>query len=156
MKQLIIREAKKSDLKLILKLHRQLSLTNEETLSLKKAEYLFEQIEKYPSYTIFVALIEKGIIGTFALLIMDNLAHLGMPSGIIEDVVVEDSVRGSGIGREMVHFAMQQCAEKGCYKMMLSTNTKRQRAHKFYENLGFEKHGFSYTVNINNPPRRIR
>jgi hypothetical protein len=33
---------------------------------------------------------------------------------------------------------------------MLSTNIKRQRAHKFYEDLGFEKHGFSYTVNFNN------
>lgn len=146
MRQSIIRKAKKSDLKFILELHKQLSLTNEETLSLEKAEYLFEQIEKYPSYSIFVALIEERIVGTFALLIMDNLAHMGMPSGIIEDVVVEDSERESGIGKEMMHFAMQQCAEKGCYKMMLSTNTKRERTHKFYEDLGFEKHGFSYTL----------
>ena len=28
------------------------------------------------------------IVGTFALLIMDNLAHLGAPSGVVEDVVV--------------------------------------------------------------------
>ena len=31
---------------------------------------------------------------------------------------------------------------------MLSSNAKRERAHAFYESLGFERHGFSFRVNL--------
>ena len=38
--------------------------------------------------------------------------------------------------------------EAGCYKLVLSSNQKRARAHAFYESLGFQRHGFSFSIEI--------
>ena len=46
----------------------------------------------------------------------------------------------------MMEFALDLCRAKGCYKLMLSSNAKRKRAHAFYESLGFERHGLSFRV----------
>jgi GNAT superfamily N-acetyltransferase len=35
---------------------------------------------------------------------------------------------------------------KGCYKLILSSNLKREAAHAFYESLGFERHGYSFRI----------
>ncbi len=79
---------------------------------------------------------------------MDKLAHNGKPSGLVEDVVVDETLRGLGIGREMMRFAMEYCRARGCYKLALSSNLKRVEAHGFYETLGFRRHGFSYVVEL--------
>ena len=52
------------------------------------------------------------IVGSFALLIMDNLGHLGAPSAIVEDVVVDPALHGCGIGRQMMEFALTKSQEK--------------------------------------------
>ncbi len=88
------------------------------------------------------------IVGSFALLVMDNLGHLGTPSGIVEDVVVAPARQSQGIGQAMMEFALERCREKGCYKLVLSSNAKRTRAHAFYESLGYERHGYSFRVNL--------
>ena len=46
----------------------------------------------------------------------------------------------------MMRFALDRCRAKGCYKLALSSNAKRERAHAFYESLGFERHGYSFRV----------
>ena len=43
---------------------------------------------------------------------------------------------------------MAICRQKGCYKMMLSSNLRRTGAHAFYESLGFEKHGYSFRIDL--------
>ena len=48
----------------------------------------------------------------------------------------------------MVRHALRVCEGKGCYKVTLSSNLKRERAHAFYESLGFERHGYSFKVMI--------
>jgi len=77
---------------------------------------------------------------------MDKLAHMGAPSGIVEDVVVHKDWQGRGIGKQMMQFAMDRCKESRCYKLALSSNMNREVAHSFYEKLGFQKHGYSFMV----------
>jgi GNAT superfamily N-acetyltransferase len=77
---------------------------------------------------------------------LDNLAHGCQPSGVVEDVAVHPARQGQGIGRQMMYFAMQRCRDAGCYKLALSSNLKREEAHRFYESLGFERHGYSFQV----------
>lgn len=143
-----IRTAKKEDLKAILDLLSELDIDNYKVLDLQSAEKILNRIQSYPNYNIYVAVINNEIIGTFELLIMDNLAHSGMPSGILEDVVVRPDFRGQGIGRKMMRFAIKECKKAKCYKLMLSSNIKRIHAHKFYESLNFKKHGYSYEIRI--------
>lgn len=146
------REASKVDLLEVLRLYAQPDFDNGKVLSLSEAESLFERIACYPDYKIYVAHYKAQIVGTFALLIMDNLGHLGTPSAIIEDVAVDPQWQGHGVGKMMMRHALQVCSEKGCYKAVLSSSLKRERAHAFYESLGFEHHGYSFSVsNLQDP-----
>ena len=144
----LVRKATAADIAGVLALYAQPDLDDGEVLPLEEAVSLFERFARYPDYTLYVAEQDGAVVGTFALLIMDNLGHLGAPSGIVEDVVVAPARQGSGIGQQMMRFALEHCREKGCYKLVLSSNTKRVRAHAFYESLGFERHGFSFRVNL--------
>lgn len=145
---IIIREAIAEDISHVLGLYRQPDLDDGKSLSDEEAISIYHKILSYPSYKLYVALYENKIVGTFALAIMDNLAHMGKPSGLIEDVVVETEWQGKGIGKQMMNFAIHLCRKKGCYKAALSSNQKRERAHQFYENLNFTKHGYSFLIEL--------
>lgn len=142
------RAASKNDLPAILALYAQPDIDDGETLPLVDAERIFERIAGYPDYTLYVAVDEDVVVGTYALLIMDNLGHMGTPSAVIEDVAVDPMRQGHGIGTVMMEHAIDIATRKGCYKAVLSSNLKRDRAHAFYEALGFERHGYSYRINL--------
>jgi len=143
----LIRLATKKDLPAVLQLYAQPDLDDDLVLSRADAELIFDKISAYPNYQIYVAEIQEQIVGTFALLIMDNLIHRGAPSAIVEAVAVAPKLQGKGIGKSMMQYARRLCHEARCYKLSLSSNLKRNRAHEFYESLGFEKHGLSFYVN---------
>src|ERR1700719_3966246 len=109
------REASKADIPAVLRLYAQPDIDHGEVLPLSEAEHLFERVARYPDYKIYVALCEGQIVGTFALLIMDNLGHMGAPSAVIEDVAVDPEWQGRGVGRIMMKYALQTCGDKGCY-----------------------------------------
>ena len=83
------REASKSDLPEILRLHAQPEMDDGQVLSVTDAEQVLDRMASYPDYKLYVAIRDDHIVGTLALLIMDNLGHQGAPSGVIEDVVVD-------------------------------------------------------------------
>jgi len=143
-----IRKAEEGDLPQILNLYTQPDMDDGKALPLENAKKLFNKLKKYPEYKIFVAIYENKIIGTFSLLIMDNLVHEGTPSGIVEAVAVDPKYHGVGIGKKMMRFAMERCREFGCYKLVLSANMMRDKAHRFYESLGFDRHGYSFLIHL--------
>jgi GNAT superfamily N-acetyltransferase len=149
---LVIRAADARDLSGVLALYAQPEIDDGDVLPVAEATRIFHRFDDYPDYTLYVAEEDGAIVGSFALLIMDNLGHLGAPSGIVEDVVVDPALHGRGIGQAMMRFAVARCREKRCYKLMLSSNAKRERAHAFYEQLGFERHGYSFRINIEQVP----
>jgi GNAT superfamily N-acetyltransferase len=65
---------------------------------------------------------------------------------VIEDVAVRPEFQGRGVGRAMMEHARSECRRAGCYKMTLSSNLKRDGAHRFYDALGFERHGYSFLI----------
>jgi GNAT superfamily N-acetyltransferase len=143
-----VRQATAADLPSVLALYAQPAMDNGNVMTIAQAEPLFAQFSQYPNYRLFVACKNDAIVGTFALLVMHNLAHQGTPSAIVEDVVVSEAYQTQGIGRDMMHHAMALAREAGCYKLVLSSNQKRERAHAFYESLGFQRHGFSFSIEI--------
>ena len=143
-----VRQATAADLPSVLALYAQPAMDNGKVLTIAKAEQLLAQFSHYPNYRLFVACKDDAVVGTFALLVMHNLAHQGTPSAIVEDVVVSEAHQSQGIGRDMMHHAMALAREASCYKLVLSSNQKRERAHAFYESLGFQRHGFSFSIEI--------
>jgi ribosomal protein S18 acetylase RimI-like enzyme len=149
-----IREATRDDLPSILSLYSQLGMDSGEVLSLNRAKELYDKLQSYPDYKLYIALHNSLPVGALALLIMDNLGHQGASSGVVEDVVVRRDVRGQGIGKQMMEFAMQKCREKGCYKITLSSNMHRTEAHKFYKSLGYQRHGYSFFTDLHKEDAR--
>lgn len=140
-----IRNAVREDLPAVVGLLRHLDVGEDKDLSIRRARAIFERTRRYPLYRIYVAVApDRSIVGTFALLIIDGLAHGGAPHGLVEDVVVNPQWRGRGIGNRMMRYAMQRCRAAGCYKMALSSHLSRSGTHGFYESLGFAKHGYSF------------
>jgi len=143
-----IQAASEADLASILALYAEVE-DDARVISIEEARLVFARMGNYPDYRVYVAKSGKSIVGTFALLIMDNLAHMGAPSGVVEDLVVHRDWRGKGVGKQMMQFAMNRCRERGCYKLALSSNLKREAAHRFYDDLGFQRHGYSFIVELN-------
>lgn len=146
-----MRAVARKDLPSVLALYAQPGIDKGMTLSLARAEAILARMQSYPDYTVWVAEEAGRIVGSFALLIMDNLGHLGAPSAIVEDVVVDPALHRRGIGRAMLTYALAVARDKGCYKLALSANAKRVKAHAFYESLGFVRHGVSFVADPTMP-----
>ena len=142
----LIRVATREDLPAVLDLYQHAGLDRDGGMTPGEAGSVYARFAAYPNYKLYVACIGDKVVGTFALLIMDNLAHHGTPSGIVEDVAVDPQTQGRGIGKAMMRFARDVCREKGCYKLSLTSNQVREGAHAFYESIGFERHGYSFRV----------
>ena len=148
MSEIRFREASDDDIPAILQLYSAAEITAEESFTIEEARDQLAIFRRYPSFRVFVALIDNVIVGTYELLIMDNLAKRGKKSGVVEDVAVDPACQGRGIGRAMMEHAREQCRQAGCYKFVLSSNLKREDAHRFYDALGFKRHGFSFLMEL--------
>lgn len=148
MQAIDIRPVTATDLPEVLRLYAQPELDAGRVLTVEAAGAILARMAEYPDYHLYVALLECTVVGTFALMIVDNIGHLGAPSGLMEDVAVAPDYQGQGIGRRMVQFAIELCRQKGCYKMALSANLKRERAHAFYESLDLVRHGYSFRTDL--------
>jgi ribosomal protein S18 acetylase RimI-like enzyme len=151
MTEVSIRQATVADVDRILELYRNAEIESESPFTVAEARTHFEVFERYPNYRVFVAVLNGEIVGTYELLIMDNLAKHGRRSGVVEDVAVSPEHQGLGIGRAMMNHAMAMCREADCYKLVLSSGLKRTRAHDFYDSVGFERHGFSFRIHLDEP-----
>ena len=143
---LVIRQADTADLPAVLALYAQLDFNNGSVLSEQAAQQIFAEFARYPSYRLFVASEGSVVVGSYALLVMHNLAHGGAPSAVVEDVVVASDQQGRGIGRQLMTHAKDQARAAACYKQSLSSNRQRHAAHAFYESLGFDQHGLSFVI----------
>jgi len=120
-----------------------------------QATELYAAIARVPDYTLYLAYQEEMIdpVGTFSLLEVPTFMHTGYYKyAVLDAVTIRAALRGQGLGRDMVRQALQQCQQRGCYKVTLSSNLSRLSAHRFYEKLGFSQHGWSFSLAIATPP----
>jgi GNAT superfamily N-acetyltransferase len=146
---LTIRTATHADLRALLHLYAETGLGSGQHIDLDRARALFERMCAYPDYRLYVVTQHDGPpIGTYVLLIMDNIAHGGRPLAVVEQVAVAHGKQGQGIGTLMMHHAMDEARAAGCYKLQLSSHTRFHDAHAFYDKLGFTRHGYSFYVDL--------
>ncbi|MCO6177938.1 GNAT family N-acetyltransferase [Ciceribacter sp. RN22] len=108
----------------------------------------FRRIEKSPNETLYVAIKDGEVVGTFQTLITTTLTGRGGSSMIVEAVHTRTDCRGQGIGEAMVRFCLEEARRQGLRKVQLTSNAKRTDAHRFYGRLGFEAShlGFKLTL----------
>ena len=88
-----------------------------------------------------------GEVARAYLYVMTNDLH-DAPFGLMEDVFVAESERGSGLGTALVREVIAAAREAGCYKLIATSRASRAKVHELYERLGFENHGFEFRMNL--------
>jgi ribosomal protein S18 acetylase RimI-like enzyme len=73
---------------------------------------------------------------------MLTLVIFRIPTGlraITEDVVVDVSVRGKGVGKALTEAAIEEARMLGARTIDLTSRPSREAANRLYQNLGFER-----------------
>jgi ribosomal protein S18 acetylase RimI-like enzyme len=90
-----------------------------------------------PASTLMIARGDAGkIIGALTLTVYR------VPTGvrsIIEDVIVDKSARGGGVGEALMKRAIEVARERGASNISLTCNPMREAANKLYQRMGFKK-----------------
>ncbi len=145
-----VRRARVADLPALVGLYKELHLDDYSyrSPSLGEMRKAFAAISRNRDHQILVA--ERGgeVIGALHLMIFRHLGHGLRPLGVVENAVVATSHRSRGVGELMMAAADKIARRNRCYKMALTTNLKRDRAHRFYERLGWRRTHFGYSIDL--------
>jgi ribosomal protein S18 acetylase RimI-like enzyme len=93
-----------------------------------------QKIVSSDSSTLFVARVEGKIVGSL------TLAIFRIPTGVrawIEDVVVDSSARGHGVGEALNQAALAEARSNGAVTVDLTSRPSREAANRLYQRLGF-------------------
>lgn len=100
------------------------------------SEIEFRELLKCSSSSLFIAELDNNVIAG-----MLTVCTCKIPSGIkflVEDVVVDNTYRGKGIGRELTLHAIELARSKGARSVDLTSRPSRKEANHLYQSLGFE------------------
>ncbi|WP_308128081.1 GNAT family N-acetyltransferase [Modestobacter italicus] len=98
----------------------------------------FAAIAADPRHRLVVMEDDGQLVATLQLSFLPQLVRGGGERAQIEAVRVAVAHRGSGLGRELVGWAVEQAREHGCALVQLTTDAARPEARRFYESLGFQ------------------
>lgn len=87
-----------------------------------------------PASVLFLARLDGHIVGSL------TLATFRIPTGLrawIEDVVVDASARGHGVGEALNRAALDEARNRGAATVELTSRPSREAANRLYQKLGF-------------------
>ncbi|WP_330289424.1 GNAT family N-acetyltransferase [Streptomyces sp. NBC_00576] len=90
-----------------------------------------------PNQHLVVAVREGRVVGTLQLTMVPGLSRKGATRSIIEGVRVHATERGSGLGTQLIEWAIATSRRENCQLVQLTSDASRTDAHRFYERLGF-------------------
>lgn len=134
--QLMFREARRDDLDAVLRLYRQLQPADP-VLENGADAAVFDQILTTNGLHLFVLEADNAIVATTYLNVIPNITRSASPYAVIENVVVEERLRGHGFGKQVMAGTLQAAWDAGCYKIMLLTGSRAPATHAFYRACGF-------------------
>ncbi|MCX5132113.1 GNAT family N-acetyltransferase [Streptomyces sp. NBC_00340] len=104
------------------------------------APYLdaLKRLSADPNQHLVVAVRESRVVGTLQLTVIPGLSRKGATRSIIEAVRIHADERGSGLGTQLIEWAIDESRRQGCQLVQLTSDASRTDAHRFYERLGFE------------------
>ncbi len=108
----------------------------------------FAAIDRDPNQLLAVTDRDGQVIGVLQLSFIPGLTRRGMWRGQIEGVRVAAGERGGGIGRAMIEWAIEECRQRGCGMVQLTSDKRRAGAHGFYEALGFRATHEGYKLSL--------
>ncbi|MGX6604746.1 N-acetyltransferase family protein [Micromonosporaceae bacterium Da 78-11] len=132
----MFRAARPGDLEDVRRLYRQLN-PDDPQLDDDTAAATFDRILTSPGLHLFVLERDGAVVATTYLNVIPNLSRSAAPYAVVENVVVDQSRRGRGLGQEIMAGTLRAAWAAGCYKAMLMTGSRRPSTHAFYRSCGF-------------------
>jgi ribosomal protein S18 acetylase RimI-like enzyme len=97
-------------------------------------------------YKLFYVCLDNQVVGAIGLRIQDDLCwgH----NLYIDDLVVDEALRGRGIGKALMKFAVNLAHSQKCEYVRLASGISRIQAHDFYEKLEYCKTSFAFALKL--------
>ncbi|MFC5047493.1 GNAT family N-acetyltransferase [Aquimarina hainanensis] len=132
----VIREAKEQDMPAVLGLIKELAVFEKEpdAVEVTVEEMVKEGFGAHPLFHCFVAEVEKEIVGIA--LVYDRFSTWKGRSVHLEDLIVRESMRGTGLGKALYSKVLTYAKEKGVRRVEWAVLNWNQGAIDFYEKSG--------------------
>ena len=102
------------------------------------ARAAIDAIDRQPGMRLVVAEAEGEVVGSVVLAVLPNLTHHAMPWAQLENLIVDESHRGRGVGRALMDWCEATARDSGCYKLQFQSRNHRRDSHRFYRRLGYQ------------------
>ncbi|GAA0278873.1 GNAT family N-acetyltransferase [Streptomyces polychromogenes] len=100
-------------------------------------ERAFADIEADPRNEVLVLDDGEAVIGSLQLTYVPGLGQGGRERALVEAVRIRADRRGGGLGAELMRLAAERARARGCGLVQLTSDKRREEAHRFYERLGY-------------------
>lgn len=114
-------------------------------------EQAFAAIVRDSRNQLLVAEQQGRIVGTLQLTFIPSLSFQGSERAQIENVRVDRTVRGSGVGAAFLRWSIERARDRGCRLVQLTTNAARVDANRFYQRLGFVPSHVGMKLDLSEP-----
>jgi GNAT superfamily N-acetyltransferase len=108
----------------------------------------FGQIDGNPNLELIVAELDGQVVGTLQLIFIPSISFQGGLRAQVESVRVDKPLRNRGLGKQLMHWALERARERGAYVVQLTTHLSRTDAHRFYEQLGFNRSHLGMKISL--------
>ncbi|MFJ6747968.1 MULTISPECIES: GNAT family N-acetyltransferase [unclassified Streptomyces] len=125
-----------------------LGATRESPDDLTPYRAAYQMLAADPQQHLIVAVREGRTVGTLQLTVVPGLSRRGATRSIIESVRIHADERGSGLGTQLIEWAVATSRTLGCQLVQLTTDATRIDAHRFYERLGFEASHLGFKLQL--------
>jgi GNAT superfamily N-acetyltransferase len=136
--ELLIRQAAEADLGQLMGLYRHLS-PEDIPPGADVADAIWTSILQANGMIPLVGEVGGQLVTTCMLIVVPNLTRGGRSFAIIENVVTHPDFRRRGFGTAILREAINRAWARDCYKVVLTTGSKRETTLSFYERIGFKR-----------------
>ncbi|MBC8065191.1 MAG: GNAT family N-acetyltransferase [Chlorobia bacterium] len=128
----MVRQATLDDAEAIIDLTRQLGYQLPDQQILANLEEMLNDDRR----VVLVLVIESQVVGWCT--VVADIAITEPPYALLSGMVVDEALRGNGLGRELLMAAEAWARDRGLARIRLRTNLVRAGAQAFYERGGYE------------------
>lgn len=136
---MIVRPARADDLAEVVALLKQdvIREIDESDVPVEDYRAAFEEIRGDAHQDLLVGELHGDVVATAQLTWVRHLTYVGGLMCVVESVRVRADRRGQGLGRRLMDDVLDRARRRGAVRVELTTNARRERAQKFYRDLGF-------------------
>lgn len=97
-------------------------------------------------YRLFAGYDDDEVVAVAGVTVSTNF-YLGKHAYVYDLVTTADR-RSEGHGRRLLEFVHEWAADRGCAAVELESGLWREDAHRFYEEMGYEKYCYSFKYDL--------